>query len=155
MSQPVHAAHADRRFVQHIAAPPAAVFPLLCPEREKEWIPGWEARTIHSRSGLSEDGALFATPHAGGETLWYTVTHRPDQEVRFVRLQPDGVLVDIQITLAPEGEQHSLVHVRYRHTATRTEGRAAVEAFTDTAWQEMMRRWQGLMNQWFAIHRGR
>jgi hypothetical protein len=154
MPTPILAEQIERRFVQQIHAPPADVFPLLCPEREKEWIPGWQARMIHSRSGLAEAGAVFATPHASGETLWYTVAHLPDRELRFVRVQPDGVLVDIAIALEPAGEG-SRVEVRYRHTAIAPEGIAAVQAFTEAVWQEMMQRWQSLMNQWFAARRGR
>ena len=36
---------------QVLNAPPATVFPLLCPVREAEWVPGWTVRMIHSASG--------------------------------------------------------------------------------------------------------
>ena len=29
-------------------------FPLLCPKREEEWIPGWECETVWSHSGCNE-----------------------------------------------------------------------------------------------------
>jgi len=39
-----------RRYAQNIHAPPQAVFPLLCPVREGEWLDGWaeECEVIHS-----------------------------------------------------------------------------------------------------------
>lgn len=150
MPGPVIAEHVDHRYVQTIHAPPVEVFPLLCPVREKEWMPDWEARLIHSRSGLAEPGAVFASPRGQHETLWYMVAHEPDRHVRFVRFQPEGVIVDIGIDLAPDGPSGSKVAVRYRFTATSEEGSATVRGFTDQAWQAMMEEWQGLMNRWFA-----
>lgn len=144
------AEHVDYRYVQTIQAPPAVMFPLLCPEREKEWIPDWDARMIHSHSGVAEQGAVFATPHVNGETFWYTVAHEPPRHVRFVRFQPDGVVVDITIDVSASGDNVSAVAVRYRFTATTAQGAEAVRLFTPARWQEMMLRWQSLMNDWLV-----
>jgi hypothetical protein len=48
------------------------VFPLLCPKREEEWIPGWECETIWSTSGTNEDGAIFRTTKPYGTELYWT-----------------------------------------------------------------------------------
>ena len=149
------AEHVDYSYVQIINAPPAVMFPLLCPEREKEWIPGWDARMIHSHSGVAEPAAVFVTPHANGETIWYTVAHEPPHHVRFVRFQPDGVVVDIDITVHAEGDDRSSVVIRYRFTATNENGVTVVRNFTPAAWQEMMQRWQNLMNTWLAQQQSR
>ena len=52
------------------------VFPLLCPKKEEEWIPGWECETIWSHSGYNETGAIFRTtkPYAT-ELLWTTLQY--------------------------------------------------------------------------------
>jgi hypothetical protein len=51
------------------------IFPLLCPKREEEWIPGWECEVIQSKSGYNEEGAIFKTEKAfGSELYWYTIT---------------------------------------------------------------------------------
>ena len=149
------AEQADYSYVQTIQAPPAEMFPLLCPEREKDWIPGWDARMIHSHSGVAEPAAVFATAHANGETIWYTVAHEPPRHVRFVRFQPDGVVVDIAITVSPLGEEQSSVAIRYRFTAINDNGVQVVRNFSPAAWQEMMQRWQALMNDWFAQQNSR
>lgn len=150
MHPPVIAEHVDHHYIQTIHAPPHDVFPLLCPVREKEWMPDWEARMIHSRSGLAEAGAVFASPRGTGETVWYTAAHEPDRHVRFVRFHPEGVVVDISIDVAPDGPDDSKVAVRYRFTATSDAGTATVRGFTAEAWLAMMETWEGLMNQWFA-----
>ena len=48
------------------------VFPLLCPKREEEWIPGWECETIWSNSGYNEEGAIFRTMKPYGTELYWT-----------------------------------------------------------------------------------
>lgn len=144
------AEHVDYAYVQIINAPPAVMFPLLCPEREKEWLPDWQARMIHSHSGVVESGAVFATPYGPSETLWYTVAHEPNRHVRFVRFQPDGVVVDIDIHVEPKNADQSQVNIRYRFTASSATGAETVRKFTPAAWQEMMQQWQDLMNAWLA-----
>ena len=58
------------------------VFPLLCPKREEEWIPGWECETIWSTSGYNEEGAIFRTlkPY-GTELYWMTLQYDIDKRI--------------------------------------------------------------------------
>ncbi len=47
----------DRRrsfeYASHVSAPPATVFPLLCPTLEYLWLDDWDAKMIHSESGVA------------------------------------------------------------------------------------------------------
>jgi hypothetical protein len=147
MSEPVTAVQVIHDYVQTIKATPEVVFPLLCPVREAEWLPGWEARMVHSRSGVAEPGCVFATAHDLGETVWFMAEHVPASRVRFVRFEPDGVLVDIDLKLVADGPLHTSVQVRYAFTATRGSADAAVRARTGAAWQAMMQRWERQMNR--------
>jgi hypothetical protein len=56
----------------HCKATIEEVFPLLCPKREEEWIPGWECNTIWSNSGYNEEGAIFRTIKPYGTELYWT-----------------------------------------------------------------------------------
>jgi hypothetical protein len=152
MYSSVLAEHCDHTYTQQIHARPERVFPLLCPMREHEWIPEWRARMIHSRTGVAEAGAVFATPAECGETLWIVTSFEPPQRIAFARYQADGVVTLIDIELTPGGSEGSALHVRYRLTASRDDARAAVQAFSSEHWQRMMQRWQDLLNQYFARH---
>ena len=57
-----------------LSAPPETVFPLLCPVREEEWIPGWKATVLHSRSGRAELGCVFTTRDEDGRERVWTIT---------------------------------------------------------------------------------
>ena len=42
-----------RTYRQHLVAPPDAVFPLLCPVRETEWVQGWDPTLVVTASGAA------------------------------------------------------------------------------------------------------
>ena len=139
-----------RSFVQDIQAPPEAVFPLLCPEREKEWLPGWDARMIHSASGFAERGAVFETTHANGRTLWLVAEYDPPRRIAFARWQPDGLVVHIEIILARRHTGGTAVGICYTSTATNESGARALAVMGEDAWLKNMSEWQTHMNAWFA-----
>jgi len=72
-----------RSGIIHCRAAVKEVFPLLCPKREEEWIPGWECQTLWSKSGYNEDGAIFKTTKPYGTELYWT-TLRYDIDNRIV-----------------------------------------------------------------------
>lgn len=139
-----------RTFVQDILAPPEAVFPLLCPEREKEWLPGWDARIIHSVSGFAERGAVFETAHGDARTLWLVAEYDPPRRIAFARWQPDGVLAHIEIVLARQHTGGTAVGICYTFTAVDGSGAKTIGAMGEDAWLENMGAWQAHMNAWFA-----
>ena len=51
-----------RTCTQRLVAAPAAVFPLLCPVREADWIDGWNPPLAISSSGI----AAFPEDHYRG-----------------------------------------------------------------------------------------
>jgi hypothetical protein len=142
-----------RSFVQDIRAPLEEVFPLLCPEREKEWLPGWDARMIYSASGVAERGAVFETQHEAGRTLWIVTEYDPPRRVAFARWQPDGLLVHIQISSSRKHADATAVDITYTYTAVDENGVAVLAGMSEDAWLKTMAFWQESMNSWFENHR--
>ena len=146
-------ARLTRRYRQTLHAAPARVFPLLCPEREKEWLPGWEARMIHSESGVAEPGAIFASRDGdGSEIVWFTVAHEAPRHVRFVRWHPAGLLVDIELGLSSPAPDTTWLAVRYTYTATSPDGARRIAAMTAEQWQDQMTYWETHLDAWLAAH---
>ncbi len=141
-----------RRYRQTIAATPERVFPLLCPVREKEWLPGWESRMLYSVSGVAEPGAVFLTRDAQGSTYWLITEHQPARRVAFARFQPDGLVVRCEIDLAPLPEGRSAVTVVYTYTAVEPRGEKALAQLTEEAWGKLQTFWENSMNQWLLAH---
>lgn len=139
-----------RSFVQHIHATPEEVFPLLCPELEKAWLPGWDYRMIHSASGVAEFGAVFETPHARGTTKWIVTHHEAPRRVAFARWQPDGVVAFIEIDLGRHVDGSTAVCIEYTSTPTDDSSRAIIDASSEKDWLDNMAKWEGSMNAWFG-----
>jgi hypothetical protein len=91
------------RHVMHLSAPPSAVHPLLCPVREGEWIPGWQATLHRSDSGVAEAGCVFTTPGTGGpDWVWMIVVHLPEH-LRFAIHAPESHATILDLHLESEG----------------------------------------------------
>jgi len=154
MTTPVHGTRLTREYRQNLNATHERVFPLLCPEREKQWLPGWDARWIHSESGFAEPRAVFATRHAGAaETIWLVAEHRPAHRVHLVRWHPDRMVVDIELDLSSPQPNHTWLDVRYTYTATSRAGCTEIEAKTAEQWHAQMKSWEQHLNAWLALRR--
>ena len=149
MATPASAPRLAHSFVEDIRAPIEHVFPLLCPELEKEWLPGWDAKMIHSASGVAELGAVFETRLDGGRTLWIVTEYDPPRRVSFARWQHDGLVVHIEITLARQHAGGTAVCITYTSTAVDDAGAAVLAGMGEDAWLKKMAFWQESMNAWF------
>ena len=90
------------QFTQTNVATPARVFPLLCPVREAEWVPGWQYRLIYSKSGVAEAGCVFITEENNRQTTWIVTEYDPATfRIAFVWVDPGMVAAQIRIQLEP------------------------------------------------------
>ena len=143
----------SREYRQTLHANRERVFPLLCPEREKRWLPGWEARWIYSDSGFAEPRAVFATRHGqAAEVIWVLAEHHPPRRAHFVRWHPDALVVDIELELSSPQEDTTALDVRYTYTAISQHGVALIEAMTLESWHAQMKNWEDHLNVWLAAH---
>jgi hypothetical protein len=119
-------------------------------------VPGWQARWIHSTSGLAEARAVFATPGEGKapETIWAVVEYRPPVRVHFVRWHPESMVVDIELDLSSPEPGLTWLDVRYTYTAIAPAGAAVIEALTIEKWHAMMESWQTNLDAWLRTHVG-
>jgi len=83
-----------------VPAPPARVFPLLCPVLEYRWLPGWKCELLHSASGVAEEDCVFRTdfPDTGPMT-WVVSRHEPPARIEFACFVPDALVHRLKIAL--------------------------------------------------------
>ncbi|MFZ0286284.1 MAG: hypothetical protein WAL32_13730 [Terriglobales bacterium] len=97
------AVRVTHQYTQTNSAPPEQVFPLLCPVRETEWVPGWQHTLIYSKSGVAEAGCVFITEENGREITWLITEYDPQTfRIAFVWVDPRMLTAQINITLEPE-----------------------------------------------------
>ena len=137
----------DKNFIQNHPFPARDVFPLLCPVREKDWLPGWDYTMIHSHSGLIEQDCVFSTPqHADLDTLWKVYHYNRDQyEVGFVRHSPGKNMVRIFIKVVQQ-QQGSQSVIRYIYTPLSKEEEDYINRGLDDDFQSNMITWEKCIN---------
>jgi hypothetical protein len=127
-TSPMSGAPLVRSYLQHIEGPPAAVFPLLCPIREGNWLEGWaeHCEVIWSASGLAELGCVFRTTEGGRpEMIWIITDHDPDRGVVvFARVTPGLVASTLHIEVGGSDDGTSAVAIRYTVVPTSPQGAA-------------------------------
>jgi len=121
------------RYSQTLSGRPEDVFPLLCPVREADWLPGWDAELIYSESGAAEEGCVFRTDpdHGTGAGLWTFTHHEGPHRVAMVRFSPP-VLVHIDIRLEAVGNEATRIHWEYTLTGLSAEGNEKVQLVADS-----------------------
>jgi hypothetical protein len=148
VSEPV-----TRTYLQHIEAPPASVFPLICPVREAEWLEGWgdAVEIVHSRSGVAEEGCVFRTRAEGQpETVWMITRHDAGRGlVEFVRVTPGLVATRLRVEIEAGADGGSTVRVTYTFVPVSAAGAELVrEKHSEAAFRRSLEWWERSMNHW-------
>src|SRR5208283_1776095 len=127
-----NAERVSHEYTQTNDAPPEKVFPLLCPVREADWVPGWQYRLIYSESGVAEDGCVFTTPNeTGSETVW-TVTHYDPgaYQIGFAWVEPGMIATQLRIALSHAPDGKTSARIRYLYTGLSPAGNPVLERYT-------------------------
>jgi hypothetical protein len=141
-------------YMQINCAPPEKVFPLLCPVREADWVPGWRYRTIYSQSGLAELGCVFCTlDEDGSETTWIVTEYDPVVgRIGFVWVRAGLMTAQIRISLERTGE-NTKAHIRYTYTGLSPAGDQQIERYNESWFQAKMHGWEAAINHYLQTGR--
>ncbi|MFQ3581807.1 MAG: hypothetical protein SNJ49_07890 [Chloracidobacterium sp.] len=143
ITTPNRATHSYR---QRLHAPPARVFPLLCPVRETEWVEGWAPELVISTSGVAERDCVFITPDKLGKAIWYVTRHEPTRWfVEMLRIVPGVTACRLEIQLS-EDSDGCFADVSYSHTSIGPAGDEFVAAFTADYYMRFMQAWEAQLN---------
>lgn len=129
---------------QHIQAEPEAIFPLLCPVREFDWIPVWDCELVYTESGLAEEGCVFQTDGEGGTDTWVISRHEPLERVSFVRVNLLRV-IRYDIYLEPNGDGSTTLRWEQEITALNEEGDRHVAALTQEDFSATIGKVEGML----------
>lgn len=145
----------SRTYKQIHNAKPEIVFPLLCPVREKDWLPGWDYNMIYSKSGLIEKGCVFSTPQHGKEqTIWYVTEHDSENyKIEFVRVTPNEEVVRINIFLVDNENGTTTSNLTYQYTGLNESKNAWIKDKLDNEFKESMMEWEVAIN--YYIEQGK
>ena len=155
-------------YTQTNTASPEKVFPLLCPVREADWIPGWRYKLIYSDSGVAELGCIFTTedPTVESEkyssaeniraadapvTTWICFEYDPAAfRVGYIWIRPARIATELRISLTAAADGQTRSHIWFRYTGLSAEGNRQVESY-DKAWfEQKMRAWEAAINHYLT-----
>ncbi len=140
-------------FTQSIKGTPKQVFPLLCPVREADWIPGWTTDWVISNSGVAEKDCIFQTPPrpgaGGAASIWVITRHDADAfEVEMFKVTPEFTVGKLQISLSAQGQAGTSAIIAYEFTSLGPLGDTYLEGFTAQWYEEFMQVWEEQMNHY-------
>lgn len=135
-----------RRYTQHLIGKPAAVFPLLCPVREADWLEGWDPLLVVSSSGVAEVDCVFTTAAKPDDAIWYITRHEPASGfVEMLKITPDITACKLAIQLRAVG-QGCEADITYSHTSLGPSGDVFVATFTEEFYAQFMKDWEARVN---------
>lgn len=139
----------SRSYTQRLVAPPSAVFPLLCPVREAEWIDGWDPLRVLSHTGVAEPDCVFVTaaaPH--DDAVWVVTRHEPGAGVvEMVKVTPKVTACRLSIRLRAL-DAGCEATVTYTHTSLGPAGDDFLRSFTEAAYRATMQDWERRLNHY-------
>ena len=137
-------------YTQTNDAPPETVFPLLCPVREADWVPGWQYTMIYSKSGVAEAGCLFTTPNDDGtQTTWLVTEYDPARlRIGFAWVNQGQVAAQIEIYLKKNSKGATTAVIRYTYTGLSTAGNQEVERYDKKLFEQKMQGWEAAINHY-------
>lgn len=139
---------ATRTYTQRLVARPEAVFPLLCPVREADWIEAWNPPLVISSSGLAERDCVFTTSAQPVDAVWYITRHEPDTGfVEMLKITPTLTACRLTIQLRAAGAG-SEADITYSHTSLGPDGDKFVAAFTEDSYRQFMQDWESRINHY-------
>lgn len=140
-----------RSYTQKINAAPEEVFPLLCPVRELEWVPGWNPLVVYTHSGLMEPDCIFLTGEQEPESYWITTRHdRRNMCIELVKVTPGMTIGKISLCLKTNEDQGTDLEATYRYTALSEPGQDFVDGYTQDYFDHFMQQWEKALNEYTA-----
>lgn len=140
----------SRTYTQHLLAGPEAVFPLLCPVRESDWIDGWDPVSIISHSGIAEADCVFITEAQPVNAIWVITRHEPENGfVEMLKISPAVTVckLNIQLTRTSTGCD---AEITYCHTSLGPDGDRFIESFTESFYRKFMQEWEQRLNHYLT-----
>jgi hypothetical protein len=134
-----------------LSSTPAAVFPLLCPAREYDWIGTWNCRMVYSASGHAEQDCIFKTdfPSDGPEDTWVVSRYEPPLLIEFVRVNP---LRAIRYTICLRETAAGETEADWRQVVTglNEEGDGLVRSLDEPAFGRRMEELEKMLNHYLT-----
>jgi hypothetical protein len=150
-----HAVQTSFELSYEVSAEPEAVFPLLCPVREYEWLDGWACEMVYSQSGVAESGCVFKTRFGEVPGTWHVNIYEPPRRVEYLVVAPDTLITRLTIELTRGGEGRTQLRWRRLFTSLSPAGQARADSWTSERERELGLRLEHFLKTGEMLKKGR
>ncbi len=134
-------------------ATPEKVFPLLCPVRETDWVPGWNPKLVVSNSGIMELDCLFVTQEEPNDAIWIVTGYESDCYVEMYKTIPGSTVRKFSIRLDSEQKNLTKAFISYEYTALTEEGEKIVNDFDEANFAKFANHFEIAINHYLTTGR--
>ncbi|MDF2631901.1 MAG: hypothetical protein K0Q85_497 [Caproiciproducens sp.] len=128
-----------KRHSMVIGAAVDIVHPLLCPEREKDWIDGWSYEMIYSQSGFAEHGCVWKTNFPEeGEAIWIMVRNNPPREAAYIKYVPGVMIGELAFMLQNTESKGTTIDVTYTFTGLTEQGNKLIDTILSESLEQKL-----------------
>ena len=130
-----------KTYEMHVPASPERVFPLLCPVRERDWLPYWNCEIICSTSGVAEPECVFTTDIPGrGKMIWVVTRYELPQLIQYTVFKPESHTWNLSIRIIPEASEFCRLTWQHVFTGLTDSGNRYLRQYTDDHHRDHLRR---------------
>lgn len=131
------------------STPASLVFPLLCPERQKDWLDGWSYEMKYSESGLIEQDCIFYTStDSQTKDVWVVSFYDiVDRQIEFLRVSPEACVIKINMTVKDIKDQQAETEIIYTYTALNPRRAFFLEHYMEPLLQKSVNMWGESLNR--------
>lgn len=141
-------------YTMKVPAKPEIVFPLLCPEREKEWIDDWSYEMIYSESGVAELGCVWKTDlPEEGEAYWIMSKCNSPNEGEYIRFLPGLMIVNLAFQLKMQEDDTTTIKLTHIFTGITETGNQIIEREMPASCMQHLQRIENSLNHFILTGR--
>ena len=122
------------------------IFPLLCPQREYDWIESWKCNIIYSKSGFAELDCVFSTEFPGDvKETWIVDQFEKNEKIQFIRFAESRVM-RYCISLIDNNNNTTTVKWELSITSLSKEGNLYIDNFSDIEYEMRIKGLEKMLN---------
>lgn len=135
---------------QTLNSTPGKIFPLLCPNREYEWIETWKCDIVFSNSGFAELDCVFNTDFPGDvKETWMVDKYERDKNIQFIRFSDIRVMrYSISLTDNKNGSTSATWELTI--TSLNSAGNQYLENFSDPEFKNKIKNLERMLNHYLT-----
>jgi len=138
-------------YIQQLNAPPERIFPLLSPQRNRDWSMGWDPAEVYNKTGIADPDCVFISGLTDDDAIWYvTLFEEPEWQFEMAKVVPDVTSCVMQVKLSAVA-YGTRARISYSHISMGEAGDRFIGMFTEAVYRQSMQEWERRINYYLEF----